>query len=277
MLAIKFYNLRALIHRPLLSPSQLLKSCPDPSRFYQNERSRIVQSKKKCVVAAQHTARLLHDVADKQQLIYGFPWWQMISCLICASSILLVASLCMGRDGDGEEGDEIDWLAVEEDADVCLTVFRELSTNSNAARLAEKMMQGLKETRLHRGTGPQGKTKSPTNTLTEPRADSLSSPVPSGARRRSSSSRHSDILMIAASSTSPVVLASHAPVSSGPGSGSGSGEASSFNFMDPGNSAFDAIVPFDLSEPVIWSSQFVNAAYNPFFFGQPAPTELDDL
>jgi hypothetical protein len=70
----------------------------------------------------------------------------MISCLICASSILLVASICIDRE---QEAEEIDWTAVDEDADVCLTVFRALSTNSNAARLARDMMQGLKETRLH--------------------------------------------------------------------------------------------------------------------------------
>ena len=147
MLAIKFYNLQALVHRPLLSPSRLFRSCTDPLPFYQNERPRIVRSKKKCVSAAQNTARLLHDVPDKKQLIYGFPWWQMISCLICASSILLVARLCMGQDEEEVEG--IDWLTVDEDADVCLAVFGELSSNSNAARLAQKMMQGLKETRLH--------------------------------------------------------------------------------------------------------------------------------
>ncbi len=147
MLAIKFYNLQALIHRSLLSPSRLFRSCTDPLAFYKSERARIVRSKKKCVSAAQNTARLLHDVPDKKQLIYGFPWWQMISCLICASSILLVARLCMGQDEEEVEG--IDWLTVDEDADVCLVVFGELSSNSNAARLAQKMMQGLKETRLH--------------------------------------------------------------------------------------------------------------------------------
>lgn len=147
MLAIKFYNLQALIHRPLLSPARFLESCPDPVAFYQAEHGRISLLKRKCVLAAQHTAKLLHNIEDKKSLVYGFPWWQMISCLICASSILLVASICM--DLDGEDTKDIDWAGVDEDADVCLTVFQALSSNSNAARLARDMMQRLKETRFN--------------------------------------------------------------------------------------------------------------------------------
>ncbi|KIW94548.1 uncharacterized protein Z519_04524 [Cladophialophora bantiana CBS 173.52] len=244
MLAIKFYNLQALIHRPLLSSSRFLRSCRDPLAFYQAERGRIVQSKKKCVVAAQHTARLLHNVADKKQLIYDFPWWQMISCLICATSILLVASLCMG--GDEGEVEDIDWLAVDEDADVCLTVFRELSTNSNAARLAEKMMQGLKETRLNPQGRPSGLPGEMSNNA-----------MIGGAGGQAAVNNNIQNAHAAAASPS----SSHwYPIS----------------MMD--TTVFDAgaqRMPLNLSEPVIWSSQFVNAQYNPFFGN--ATAELEDL
>lgn len=147
MLAVKFYNLQALIHRPLLSPAKILGTCPNPMAFYQAECSRISMSKRKCVVAAQHTAKLLHNLDDKKSLVYGFPWWQMISCLICASSILLVASICVDLDLDKEVFKDIDWAAVDEDAEVCLKVCQALSSNSNAARLASDMMQRLKKTR----------------------------------------------------------------------------------------------------------------------------------
>lgn len=140
---MKFYNLRALIHRPHLSSAKSGQLYSDTGVFLD---SRIRQSKRICLLAAQQTARLLHNIEDKKNLVYGFPWWQMISCLICASSILLAASICIDRE---QEAEEIDWITVDEDAEVCLTVFQALSTNSTAAGLARDMMQGLKNTRFH--------------------------------------------------------------------------------------------------------------------------------
>lgn len=67
--------------------------------------SRIRHFKRICLSAAQQTARLLHNIEDKKGLVRGFPWWQMISCLICASSILLVASICIDREQEAEEID----------------------------------------------------------------------------------------------------------------------------------------------------------------------------
>jgi len=149
MLAVKFYNLRALIHRPLLSPAKLTSAYSGSTTWYQGEYHRISMSKRKCVEAAQQTAKLLHKLEDKKSLVYGFPWWQMISCLICASSILFVASRCINLNSESEVEifKDIDWLAVDEDAEVCLQVFQALSSNSNAARLARDMMQRLKNSR----------------------------------------------------------------------------------------------------------------------------------
>jgi len=45
---------------------------------------------------------------------------------------------------------EMDWAALDEDADACLRVFEALSANSDAAGLARDMMKGLKETRMSR-------------------------------------------------------------------------------------------------------------------------------
>ncbi|KAK5210441.1 hypothetical protein LTR41_004109 [Exophiala xenobiotica] len=148
MLAIKFYNLQALIHRSLLSPARLLESGPSSRPILHSEYGLISLSKRKCILAAQHTARLLHNIEDKKSLVYGFPWWQMISCLICASSILLVAGICVDLNLEGDVFSDIDWEAVDEDAEVCLTVFQALSSNSNAAKIARDMMQRLKKTRM---------------------------------------------------------------------------------------------------------------------------------
>lgn len=218
MLAVKFYNLRALIHRPFLSCStaaatESLSSFPSSEL----EQWRVRQSKRTCVDAAQQTARLLHNLHDKKSLIFGFPWWQMISCLICASSILLVARILL--DHDQRAGEEsLDWASVEEDADLCLRVFEVLSTNSKAARLARDMMQGLKETRSRStlGSGEQ----------------------PSMA---------------------------HFPLTSDPPADSLSRRDLALYGFDPDSLHNDFVGYLQgVSEPVMWSAQFVDAAYNPF-------------
>ncbi|KIX08046.1 uncharacterized protein Z518_02701 [Rhinocladiella mackenziei CBS 650.93] len=238
MLAIKFYNLQALIHRPLLAPARLFESCADPMAFYQSERAQILLSKRRCVLAAQCTARLLHNVEDKKSLVYGFPWWQMISCLICASSILLVASICM--DLDGEDTQDIDWAGVDEDADVCLTVFQALSSNSNAARLARDMMQRLKETRI------RSQARAPNN------------------------AQSGELLRIEGGHDNPSdATSSRAPLSTT--------MPSTFDSMGADQDVFDMMfqtMPYEVSEPVMWSAQFVNAAYNPFV--SRSCTEFDD-
>jgi hypothetical protein len=245
MLAVKFFHLRALIHRPFLSPGRLLQSCSNPAVFFESERERICLSKRRCVLAAQQTARLLHNVEDKKTLVYGFPWWQMISCLICASSILLVASICIDRE---QEAEETDWTAVDEDADVCLTVFGALSTNSNAARLARDMMQGLKETRLH--------LKSPSHiqrswkAISTDRSDDL-------AKLQSQEGPHSQL------DIDNIVR-----------------NASGMNFPDNTSSDYAGMhhevcniefqqMVYEVSEPILWSAQFVDAAYNPFLGRSP--------
>ena len=180
---------------------------------------RVSRSKRACVDAAQQTARLLHNIKDKKSLIFDFPWWQMISCLICASSILLVARILMQHEQTG--GDErIDWENVEEDADLCLQVFDVLSTNSKAARLARDMMEGLKETRskVHMHSGSQNVAS-----------------VPLASSNGEFTIDHSD------SSCTGV-----------------------YNLNDQDLSGEDMEFTTGISEPLIWSSQFVDAAYNPF-------------
>ena len=87
-------------------------------------------------------AHLLHNVTDTASLIHDFPWWQMISCLICASSILFVAST-LGIP-QNSNNDEMSVNTLREDAETCLKVFEALSLNSAAARMARDMLGRLK-------------------------------------------------------------------------------------------------------------------------------------
>ena len=148
MLAIKFYHLRALIHRPsfclsLLHPNDMWGSLSAAERLFLSRYERI------CVSSAQETAHLLHNVSSEQELVHDFPWWQMISCLICASSILLVSSLFTSplakEDEEEQSGLDFSVATLNADAETCLKIFEALSVNSDAARLAKDMMTKLKE------------------------------------------------------------------------------------------------------------------------------------
>ncbi|KAM5521582.1 hypothetical protein FOXYSP1_15473 [Fusarium oxysporum f. sp. phaseoli] len=143
MLAIKFHHLRALIHRPYLC-YPLLRQLDDPSiGLPQVDWPLISLFERTCVDEARQTARLLHHVSDKQDLVHEFPWLQMISCLICAGSILLVSSIFSQQSPDGNG--EFDTEGLREDAETCLTVFEALSSNSKSAGIARDMIKGLKQ------------------------------------------------------------------------------------------------------------------------------------
>ncbi|KAK5021239.1 hypothetical protein LTS07_011154 [Exophiala sideris] len=258
MLAVKFYNLQALIHRPILSPAKLLWSSPNPMAFYQAECDRIAMSKRKCIVAAQQTAKLLHDLEDKKSLVYGFPWWQMISCLICASSILLVASICVDLELDKELFKDIDWAAVDEDAEVCLKVFQALSSNSNAARLAGDMMQRLKKTRTI-SQGNSSRLSMSTSCIYSTTAWC----VPFVVEPRSVALKALDLplLTFCRASQGPAETVNQSALPSQPL------PMPTFDYDGPDQQSFNHMfqtMPYEVSEPVLWSAQFVNAAYNPF-------------
>jgi len=145
MLAIKFHHLRTLMHRPYLCLSWLQQYNQPLMALVERAHDRVSALERVCVYEAQQTAHLLHNVTDEKSLVHDFPWWQMISCLLCASSVLLVARACM-------EPGQPDYLirsqALDEDAETCLKVFDALSVNSDAARRARDMMESLKRARI---------------------------------------------------------------------------------------------------------------------------------
>jgi hypothetical protein len=139
MLAVKFHHLRALIHRPFLALPRLPHHSDAFMASLSSDRTEIQAAEKKCIYAAQQTARLLHNVADERSLVQDFPWWQMISCLICAGSILFVADVFC--DANKRSNEFSGYL--HEDANTCLKVFRALSVQSPAAKQAVGMLQSL--------------------------------------------------------------------------------------------------------------------------------------
>lgn len=145
MLAIKFHHLRTLMHRPYLCLGWLQRHNRPLMALLERARDRVNHFEKICVLEAQQTAHLLYNVADERSLVHDFPWWQMISCLLCASSVLLVARSCIEP---SQAGTEFQSQALDEDAEACLKVFDALSVNSDAARRARDMMKGLKIARI---------------------------------------------------------------------------------------------------------------------------------
>ncbi|KAE8383902.1 fungal-specific transcription factor domain-containing protein [Aspergillus bertholletiae] len=145
MLAVKFHHLRALIHRPFLClPFLQMNNIPFIDLLLQHK-ERISEAEYICIHEAQQTAHLLHNVTDERSLVHDFPWWQMISCLICASSILFVAETFYSDSAflHGRTSPQ----ALREDAESCLKVFEALSVNSIAAQKAVDMLSALSRAR----------------------------------------------------------------------------------------------------------------------------------
>lgn len=155
MLAVKFYHLQALIHRPFLALSTLQHHNETSLALLERDQTKLEEAERKCIFAAQQTAHLLHNVADERSLVQDFPWWQMISCLICASSILFVADLFCEK--YKVSSDLAGYL--REDAETCLKVFQALSVKSPAAKQAVGMLQSL--ARLRSASGANRHTTEP--------------------------------------------------------------------------------------------------------------------
>lgn len=141
MLAIKYHHLRALIYRPYLCHLLLAH---DPAANLNEVNWVLISSyERTCINEARETARLLYGISSKEDLVHNFPWWQMISCLVCASSILLVSSIFALA--SQQESPDFDTQGLLDDAETCLKVFDALSVASPGARIARNMMKALKD------------------------------------------------------------------------------------------------------------------------------------
>ncbi|KAF0319970.1 C6 transcription factor [Colletotrichum asianum] len=135
MMAVKFHHLRALIHRPyLFHPSA------ENNLLTQDQASRSREYGKICAAEAQSIASLMHNVTDTMDIVMNYPWWQMISCLVCAGSIMVMAGVLLKRDA----GNDTTVAALEEDVETCMAVLKALASNSHGANLAWDMMKNIR-------------------------------------------------------------------------------------------------------------------------------------
>jgi len=140
MLAVKYHHLRALIHRPYLWSALLSGKTSDASLLAHDDDDSVRKFAQTCVAETRCTAHLLYNIQQESDLVYEFPWWQMISCLVCAGSILVVASSFVTPGDDWPERTELD-----QDADVCLQAFDVLSDRSDGAKTASSMLRQLRK------------------------------------------------------------------------------------------------------------------------------------
>jgi hypothetical protein len=234
MLAVKFYHLRALIHRPHLCALWLRPNDASQPPIDHQHLQRVQESKLICIESAQETARLMHHVPDKKTLTEDYPWWQIISCMMCASSILLVASKFSSVLG---LVDDTRRAVLDEEIETLLTVFDALSVNSQAARLARGMTVGLqsanRQGRPFNDAGARGGGElvpsEPSGTATQHQLpDSLVASFPAEplTQTQRTTPQHQ------------AVVALEGPMWSG----------------EIGEQQW----PFEFSDSILWSSQFVN-------------------
>ncbi|KAI0428746.1 fungal-specific transcription factor domain-containing protein [Xylaria sp. FL1042] len=171
MLAIKFHHIQTLIHRPYLCYPHLLRkghhdSQQQQSALSQDQLGQIRQYGRTCEDEATAIIRLLQNVGDAEEVVMNYPWWQMISCLVCAGSVLVVALAYAkrkhGRNGsssadDADRGaDDCDEMregsgadhvttALAEHVETCLRILNRLGPRSHGARRAWSMIKSMRE------------------------------------------------------------------------------------------------------------------------------------
>lgn len=172
----------------------------------------------------------------------------MISCLICASSILVVAGMFAQR---GE--DDVDVAALNNDAETCMRVFEALSAQSEGARIARDMMSRLRE------RGEKWSKSPPSDTHQTPL---LKRWLKGSMERDSQGQVPNDNVSMGA----PEEI--HMPVPVGPGTD----QAPFLEQCAPSPGAFGNFLP-DAQE---WPSEiFDSMAWSAQFFGTAAAESLD--
>lgn len=232
MLAIKFHHLRALIQRPYLCLPWLQRNDNNIKQLLDSNAHRVVYFERICVQEAQATAHLLHDVTDKKSLVEDFPWWQMISCLICASSVLLVMRAFMPS---SSLADDMQREVLEEDANTCLKVFDALSLNSEGARRARDMLQNLRDIKV--SDEKPFDMSLPNHPVQQPEVNGLGAELLINSERTPVTSEDSPLFAALANNTEAV------------------DERFPVNFAATWNQDW----PSEIADTMQWSSQFVDA------------------
>lgn len=140
MLAIKFHHIRTLIHRPYLCYPHLKGH--KTQALLPEQHAQIREYGNTCVRESQAIARLMYNVSDTSDIVLNYPWWQMISCLVCAGSVLVLADTFARYEPRGDLGAPAS-SGLGEDIETLVHVLHALSGNSNGAKLACSMMRSI--------------------------------------------------------------------------------------------------------------------------------------
>jgi hypothetical protein len=144
-LGIKFHHLRTLIHRPclcleILHSKELDEVAQNWGGMWDHATSRLAEAT--CISEARKTIQMLDGVMDKRELLWGFPWWQMISCLMCAQSVIMITRIVYP--------DHVDSAGLQADTDTCYKVLKALSTKSAAAERCLKIIDVMRDAQFQR-------------------------------------------------------------------------------------------------------------------------------
>lgn len=142
MLAIKFHHIRTLIHRPYLCYPHLKGH--NAQALLPDQQAQIREYGNTCVQEAQAIAHLMYNVTDTSDIVLNYPWWQMISCLVCAGSVLVLADTFARYEPRGDLGPPAGTSGLGEDIETLVHVLHALSGNSNGAKLACSMMRSIR-------------------------------------------------------------------------------------------------------------------------------------
>ncbi|KAF5548690.1 transcriptional regulatory GAL4 [Fusarium mexicanum] len=128
MLAIKYHHIRTLIHRSGLElPGDSITA------FVSEQKEVVLGMRKTCISEARSTMLLFHYVQDIGEIVHDFPWWQIISCLLCAGTVLVVSSTTAH-----EQRQEL-----FSEAEACLNILDALGVVSEGALIARNMLTNL--------------------------------------------------------------------------------------------------------------------------------------
>jgi Fungal specific transcription factor domain len=142
-LGIKFHHLRTLIHRPCLCLETLHHDELD--EFAQNrgvgwDHAASQLAEATCIMEARETIQMLDGVMNKRGLLWEFPWWQMISCLMCAQSVIMITRIVYPQ--------YVDSAGLQADMETCYNVLEALRPHSAAAERCLKMIDVMRKTQF---------------------------------------------------------------------------------------------------------------------------------
>ena len=83
---------------------------------------------------------MLDGVVNKKGLLWEFPWWQMISCLMCAQSVIMITQIVYPCHEDS--------AGLQADTGTCYKVLEALSARSASAERCLKMIDLMRDTQV---------------------------------------------------------------------------------------------------------------------------------